>query len=323
MSKQTTRWKKKSVVALMVLALVGSLLGCDSKSEAPQEAAQAEAPAEAKGAEKAGEKAGAEAGEAAGEQASYPGVDLSALGASQRVKLAEMAGEELCPCPDATVSLDECMQSEETQCEEARAAVSTMVGALAEGAGERALERVAERQASEEKVHTFMLEDAPVKGSAEAEVVIVEFADFQCPHCRTAAGVLSVVHEQLGDEVAIYFKQFPLGSPLSDLGARATLAAHKQGRFWQMHDLIFANQRDFNPQRLEGYVRQLGLNYDRFQADLKSPELGMQAQRDRQEGMAAGVQGTPSLFINGKRYKGQLTPQAIVAAVKAEAEAAE
>lgn len=320
--KQSERFKKSALVLAMV-AMVVALLGCDSGSE---EAATAEAPeasAEGAGADEApaqGEAPGQ--GGSAAPSVEYPGVDLSKLGAAERARLTEMAEGELCPCPDSTESLNECMQKEE-RCEEAETAFTTMVTALAEGAGEEAQQRVAEQQNNEDRVHNFVLEGVPVKGSAEADVKIVEFADFQCGYCRMAAGVLSAVHEQLGDDVGIYFKQFPLGSPLSDLAARATNAAHKQDRFWQMHDLIFANQQQFNPQRLEAYARQLGLNYERFQEDLKSQEIGALVARDRQEGMAAGVQGTPSLFINGKRYTGQLTPEAIVAAVKAEAAAAE
>lgn len=321
MIKRNERWKKSALVLAMV-AMVVALLGCDSNSQEP--AAEAEAPQAAeKGA--AADEAPAQ-GEAPGQGGAgapaveYPGVDLSKLGAAERARLNQMAEGELCPCPDSTESLHECMQKEE-RCEEAEAAITTMVGALAEGAGEDAQQRLAERQANEDRVHNFVLEGVPVKGSAEASVKIVEFADFQCGYCRMAAGVLSAVHEQLGDDVGIYFKQFPLGSPLSDLAARATNAAHKQDRFWPMHDLIFENQQQFNPQALEGYARQLGLNYERFQEDLKSQEIGALVARDRQEGMAAGVQGTPSLFINGKRYTGQLTPQAIVAAVKAEAAA--
>ncbi len=275
--------------------------GTENESEEPGDTAQDES-AQPEGAQEAAEF-------------SYPDYDLESLTVAQRVELAGVAESELCPCPDEVVSLHECMQQEE-RCEDADEMTGTLVAALSEGGeAEDAFDRVAQERGSTEREHTFHLGDSPYKGNPDADVVIVEFADFQCPHCRTAAQAMDVVADRFGDDVVIYFKYFPLGSPLSDQAAQAAAAAHQQDRFWQMHGLLFENQRQLSAQQIQGFARQLGMNFERFQQDMRNAEVQRNVARDRQEGMAAGVQGTPAIFINGKQYTGAITPQAIGANV--------
>ena len=258
-----------------------------------------------------------ESAQAQDEEFSYPDFDLDALDGEGLVRLSEMAQSELCPCEGEVVSLHECMQQGE-RCEEADELAAALVEAVSEsGDQEQAFDRMAESLALADEVHDFDLEDAPVKGNPDAEVVIVEFADFQCPHCRTAAQAMEQVAQRFGDDVAIYFKHFPLGSPTSDLASRAAVAAHQQERFWPMQELLFANQRQINRSAIDGFARQLGLNYERFQQDLQSDRLQAIPLRDRHEGVEAGVSGTPAIFINGRSYRGAFTPQAIGAEVQA------
>ncbi len=233
----------------------------------------------------------------------YPGFNLAVLNAAQRTTLVELASEELCPCPGATNSLHECLLKED-RCGMAGQVAGTMGMAIQEGLNKRdVLDRVAKFVEASNKAYDFALEGVAHKGNKNAKVVLIEFADFQCPHCRQAAGVLDEVQKKYGDDkVVVYFKQFPLGSPTAQLAAQATVAANGQGKFWPMHDLIFKNQHALSAEKIDGFAQQIGLNFKRFQADMKSPETIAMVTRDRKEGEAANVRGTPAVFINGRTY---------------------
>lgn len=319
----------KQSILLVVLALglsMSTLMGCDEEeaqdpgAEATAEAAQEETSEPAQDSEGAADdidEPAEETDDTVSADFDYPGFDLEGLGDGERQQLAEMGQSELCPCEDAVESLHECMQSED-RCEEADELTQTLVGAVSAESPEDAVEQVAQAQADRDGGQEFHMEDAPVKGSLDAEVVIVEFADFQCPHCRTAAASLDEVAEEFGDDVAVVFKNFPLGSPVSDQAHRAAMAAHEQGRFWEMQKMIFDNQRQIDRSQLETFARQLGINYERWQADMESDEIEARIMRDRQEGIEAGVSGTPAIFINGQLHQGGFSVSALSQRVQQE-----
>jgi protein-disulfide isomerase len=149
--------------------------------------------------------------------------------------------------------------------------------------------------------------DEPVKGPADALVTIIEFSDFQCPYCSKVNEPLRSAMSGLGDDVRVMFKHFPLGGhPQAKPAAQAAWAAEKQGKFWELHDLMFANQRALADSDLEGYARQLGLDIERFNADRKSEEASAAVDGDQRSGIKAGVSGTPSFLVNGHPYSGAL-----------------
>ncbi len=312
-------------LALFLLVLVAvPLVGCEEDSAEPE--AVADEAEEEDEADEADETAEGDEAAASDEQArdeesleavdfEYPGVDLD-LTAAQLAELAGLAEAELCPCEDSVVSLHECMQEEE-RCEEADQAAQTLIGAVSEGGGaDEAFDALAQERAQRTETHDFVFENVPYKGNPEAEVVIVEFADFSCGECRRAAGVMEQVLERFGDDVVIYFKNFPLGSPAGQLAAQASMAAHNQGRFWEMHDLIFENQRQISRSDVEQHARRLGLNFERFQQDMESRQVTGHIARDRAEGEQAGVMGTPTVYVNGERYTGIVTAPALSAKVQ-------
>jgi protein-disulfide isomerase len=149
-------------------------------------------------------------------------------------------------------------------------------------------------------------EGAPVRGPADAKVTLVEFLDFQCPFCSRVQPTLAQIQQTYGDKVRIVFKHMPLRSihPQAAGAAAAAEAAHGQGKFWEMHDLIFANQRELGDAKYQEWARQLGLDMDRFQKDLKSPALAQRIDADSQEAANLGVSGTPAFFINGRYLSG-------------------
>jgi len=147
--------------------------------------------------------------------------------------------------------------------------------------------------------------DAPVKGPASAKVTVVAFSDFQCPFCSRAVPVMKQIEDEYKGKVKIAFKQLPL--PFHDkahLAAEAALAANEQGKFWQMHDKLFANQQALDRPSLEKYAEELGLNMTKFKAALDSGKFKDKVDADAKEGAAVGATGTPTFFINGTKVVG-------------------
>ena len=148
---------------------------------------------------------------------------------------------------------------------------------------------------------------APVVGPADARITLVEFSDFQCPFCVKAIHQLEAVMKAYPKQVKLIFKQFPLDShPQASISAAAALAAHQQGKFWPMHDALFANRTRLSRNTFLELATGLGLDMKRFTADLDSPEIKKAVARDIGDGDKAGVEATPTVFVNGQRYNGSL-----------------
>jgi protein-disulfide isomerase len=146
---------------------------------------------------------------------------------------------------------------------------------------------------------------APFKGSRQADLEIVEFSDFQCPFCARVRPTLERIEKEYGDRVRISFKHLPLSiHPKAAEAHAAAEAAHLQGRFWEMHDRIFANQRQLSRAQYEKYAQEIGLDMERFRADLASADVKSRVTADQAEAARLGVTGTPSFFVNGRYLSG-------------------
>lgn len=253
---------------------------------------------------------------AAHAQGPLPGVDVTDLDAGEVGALSTLMSEGACPC-DTQKSLLDCIKAR--SCPAATELAGFGAGKLRDGLGLEQVREAVVRKYLEDHIHyTFDLSDTPRKGPADAKVVLVEFADFECPHCALMKDTVAGVAKQFPDDVAVYFKQFPLGHHAhSHAAARATLAAHRQGRFWQMHDLIFQNQGSLSPARFVEFATELGLNVDRFAKDMEDPALYAQIERDRKEAIAANLSGTPTIYINGRLYVDPKTPEALAKYIRA------
>lgn len=149
---------------------------------------------------------------------------------------------------------------------------------------------------------------APVIGPQTAPITIVEFSDFQCPYCAAAVPQINALLKAYPTQLKLIFKQFPLEMhSQADLAAAAAVASQKQGKFWALHDAMFANRDDLSRQNLLLLAKQAGLDVNRFETDIDSSEVRETVVRDVQDGNRAGVEGTPTLFINGQRYNGAIT----------------
>ena len=153
------------------------------------------------------------------------------------------------------------------------------------------------------KVYTIPVAESPAKGPTDARVTIVEFSDFQCPPCAESRDLIKRVLDAYPKDVRLVYKQFPLPSMHKNAvaAARASIAARRQGRFWEMHDTLYKHQDALEPDKLADYAKEIGLDMQRWQHDFDSPEIRELVAREIQDGRAADVDATPTFFVNGKR----------------------
>ena len=144
------------------------------------------------------------------------------------------------------------------------------------------------------------------RGPAGAPVTIVEYADYQCPACQAAHPEIEQTLRAEAERVRFVMRHFPLESahPRALPAALAAEAAGRQGKFWEMHALLFEGAGRLQEDDLRGYAGQLNLDLARFDADRTDPQLADAIRRGRRQGVRSGVNGTPTLFVNGLRYDG-------------------
>lgn len=172
---------------------------------------------------------------------------------------------------------------------------------IAEGVADR------RRSARPARVAEIDLFETNCTGPANAKVTIVEFGDFQCPFCRAAEPFLEKIVEAHRSDVRLCFKHFPVRSHDRAVPASvASLAAARQGKYWEMHRALF-RAGDLSDAGLEAVARQVGLDLARYRADVADESLREEVETDKLEGQELGVDRTPTLFVNGKRYYGPLT----------------
>ena len=152
--------------------------------------------------------------------------------------------------------------------------------------------------------YTVSIAGSPVSMEGKAKIDIVEFSDFQCPFCKRVEPTIKRVKDEYGDDVRVVFKHMPLSIHPQAKGAHAAAeAAHKQGKFWEMHDLIFENQRQLNDDAYLSYAKSIGLDIEQFQKDAKSSVVLSKIEADTAEAGKLGVTGTPAFFINGRFHE--------------------
>ena len=170
--------------------------------------------------------------------------------------------------------------------------------------------KIASRNSQDNKqplsLTSSVIESDWIKGNKEAKIVITEYSDFQCPACASYYGVVKQIHKDFGDRIAFVYRHFPLRQihANAEIAALSAEAAGKQGKFWEMHDMIFENQKKWEGEKNAGeifikYGEDLGLNIEKFKQDLDSKEVKDKVEADYQSGIKAGVNHTPTFFLNG------------------------
>jgi len=157
-------------------------------------------------------------------------------------------------------------------------------------------------------------------GDEHAPVTLVEYGDYECPHCGHAHPVVKAVRKHFGKELRFVFRHFPLTQvhPMAEAAAEAAEFAGANGRFWEMHDGIFENQESLSPQMLAQLAQALGLSSKDLLSALESHEFLPVIKEDFRGGVRSGVNGTPTFFINGVRYEGVPEFEDLVDAIDAE-----
>ena len=144
-------------------------------------------------------------------------------------------------------------------------------------------------------------------GNPRAPVTVVVFADFECPHCKAEAPIIREVIKANQPKVKMVYKHFPLsGHPRAVPAAIAAEAGLEQGKFWEMHDLIFANQTKLTDQDLEKYAQQAGLDIAKYRAFVAKANASETVDKDRADGEKIGIGGTPAVYVNGRFVNHQL-----------------
>ena len=143
-------------------------------------------------------------------------------------------------------------------------------------------------------------------GPDDAPVTLVEYGDYECPYCGMAYPIVKAVQRELGSQLRFVFRNFPLAEihPHARHAAQAAEAAAAQGKFWEMHDLLFEHQHALEDEDLIGYAKSLGLDAEQLARELEAGTYAKRVRDDFRSGVRSGVNGTPTFFLNGERYEG-------------------
>ena len=164
----------------------------------------------------------------------------------------------------------------------------------------------------------------PSQGAADAPVTLVEFSDFECPYCLAMFSALKTVQREYGEKVRVVFRQFPLNNihPRAQKAAEASLCAADQGKFWELHDAMFEDQGSLELSDLESRAESLGLDAAQFHNCVSDARHAGRVKEDVAAGKAAGVIGTPALFVNGRPLLGSVPYEKITELVDEELQSA-
>ena len=243
-----------------------------------------------------------------------PGIDMSGLSQSQQSTVLKVLREHDCSCQCGR-KIAQC-RVEDPGCSYSVGLAVAVVRSIKAGNSEEqawadaSATKWAQIQSNDKLLSNAVsipVAGAPSLGPANAPITLIEFSDFQCPYCAAAVPEIKALLKAYPTQVKLIFKQFPLEThSQADLAAAAALAAQKQGKFWELHDAMYSHYQELTRKNILALAKQIGLDMDRFETDLDSTEVRETVVRDVQDGDDAGVQGTPTLFVDGQRYNGPL-----------------
>jgi protein-disulfide isomerase len=229
-----------------------------------------------------------------------PGIDTSAMTPRERHEFSSLVSDLLAPCPNVPVSIAQCVQ-EKRACSACMQAAKSIAHAVREGASEEQIQTAFKARFDPSGLKVIPLAGSPSKGADDAKVTIVEFADFECPHCRAAVPMIDAVLAAHADKVRIVYKFVAL--PLhvrAEPAARAAWAAGQQGKFWEMEHLLFERQDHLEQGDLERYAHILKLDVARWKVDMESPAAKDRIAEDHRLEEDLKLKGTPTLYVNGR-----------------------
>jgi protein-disulfide isomerase len=157
-----------------------------------------------------------------------------------------------------------------------------------------------------------------IQGPPDAAVTLVEYGDYECPFCGAAYPIVKDVQARMGSKLRFVFRNFPITTshPHAEQAAETAEAAAAQGKFWEMHDLLYENQRRLDDQDLRGYAQQLGLDLESFDRELTEHVHAARVREDFMSGVRSGVNGTPTFYVNGTRYDDPYDAETLLVALQ-------
>src|SRR5690242_8566108 len=233
-----------------------------------------------------------------------PRADLHTLTDAQRAQFLEIAGDtfDYAGCND---TLARCLAANVSDRHALRMTELIKQMLLEGGRQSQIIEAVERYYASFAPAKRHKLDDADcaVLGDPKAKVAVVEFSDYQCPHCAHAVAPLHELVRALPGKVRLCSKYFPLtGHPRAQIAAGCAEFARQKGKFWEMNDLLFAHQEELDDAQLKGYAQKLGLDGETMLKQVYAGRFDAAIDKHKKEGIAAGVNATPTLFFNGRHY---------------------
>lgn len=235
------------------------------------------------------------------------GVDTSSLTTRERKEWSGYVTKFQAPCANVG-TVAQCVTDKKT-CAGCAPAAKFLLKSVRDGQTDEQIEKSYKNRFEAGKVREVKIDDSPSKGPENAIVTLVEWADFECPHCGMMEPILGKAFSDHKTEARFVFKFMPLGGhPHGEISARAGFAASKQGKFWDMHDKMFRNQTHLEESDLLGYAKELGLDIGKFTTDMKGNEAADRIARDKKLADELGVKGTPTIYINGRLFEAGANP---------------
>ncbi len=262
----------------------------------------AKTPPEAHSAPAAAETAASAAAAGAQDTTPPPGIDVSKLDDFQKKVFFRIANTEPSICGQAQ-SLIASAKATKDGCRRSFNALRYVGKLVVAGFTDSEVADALAKRYRGADPKSIDVSEAPMKGSASAKVTLVEFADYECPHCKRLQPVLRQIVEEFPNDVKVYFKHYPLPQHTNArLAAEAAVAANKQGKFWAYQDKLWDKQDELSPAEIEKLAKEAGLDVAKFRADLASAAVKDRVQKDRAEGQALGLQATPTVYLDGREF---------------------
>jgi len=238
----------------------------------------------------------------AGDQTPPSGVDVSKLDDFSRKVFFRIANSEPSVCGQAQ-SLLASAKAPTNGCARSVGALRYVARLVGEGYTDSEVSEALAKRYRPVPAQKIDVSDAPMKGNPNAKVTLIEFADYECPHCKRFQPVLHQILDEFPNEVKLYFKHYPLPQHTNArLAAEGAAAAQRQGKFWQYQDKLWEHQDDLSPAEVEKVAKETGLDVTKFRQDVASAPVKAKVDKDHADGTAAGIQATPTLYINGREY---------------------
>ncbi len=230
------------------------------------------------------------------------GVDTSELTAREKRQWSAHVQELLAPCEDTPVSIAECVEKKR-DCAGCVPAAQFLVQQVQRGRTKAQADAAYRTRFSPDQVQQIDLTGSPSKGPPDAPVVIVEWADFECPACRAAGPEIEEAMAKHPEKVRIVFKNFPLDiHQNAEKAARAAMAADLQGKFWPMHAALFSTAPPLSKPTIMQLAKNLELDMKKFEDDWASEKVADAVARDRKQGEAVKLRATPTIYVNGREF---------------------